>query len=70
MVSEIIQKESAFFTMESSTREFVLRRRREQDRERRARESTEEREARLALQRVRYRQRVRERRVTSQTVRI
>ena len=52
----------------SSTRDFVLRRRREQDRERRARESAEEREVRLARRRVRDRQRARERRASETAV--
>ena len=53
--------------MESS-REFALRRRREQDRERRARENAEEREARLARRRIRDRQRTRERRASETAV--
>ena len=51
-----------------SSREFALRRRREQDRERRARESAEEREARLSRRRIRDRQRTRERRASETAV--
>ena len=68
---KFIQKVSQFrnsVLLIESSREFALRRRREQDRERRARESAEEREARLSRRRIRDRQRTRERRASETAV--
>ena len=68
---KFIQKVSQFrnsVLLMGSSREFALRRRREQDRERRARESAEERDARLSRRRIRDRQRTRERRASETAV--